>query len=114
MNLLLINALCALPIAQPTVLPPTPEKAAIRAVVKANTEFAVDLHLQLRGQPGNLCYSPWSISTVLAMTSAGAQGRTLDQMTKTLHLPEAQLTHPGMAALLRQMVARGYLRVNPA
>jgi serpin B len=85
------------------------EKDALQAVVKGNTEFALDLHRQVCPQPSNLCYSPWSISTVLAMTSAGAQGRTLEQMSGVLHLPDASLTHPGVAAILRQMkVQHGY------
>jgi serpin B len=37
------------------------------------------------------------------MTSAGAQGRTLEEMTKTLHLPSPKLTHEGTGALTRQM-----------
>lgn len=79
------------------------EIGAVLAVVKGNTAFASDLHRELGRTPGNLCFSPWSISTVLAMTSAGADGQTLAQMNKTLHLPEARLTHPGFAALLKQM-----------
>ena len=90
------------------------EKVAVHAVVKGNTEFALELHQQLRQRPGNICYSPWSISTVLAMTSAGAQGRTLEQLNKTLHLPPAQLTHTGVAALLRQMKVQNGYELNAA
>lgn len=112
MNSILLPVLCSLHVVafQPSPTPQaTIEKSAVRAVVKANTEFAVDLHQQLRQEPGNFCFSPWSISTVLTMTTAGARERTLEQMVKTLHLPDAQLTHPGSAALLRQMKSqRGY------
>ncbi|MGO8765105.1 MAG: serpin family protein [Limisphaerales bacterium] len=69
-------------------------------VVVGNTGFAVDLYGQLRTQAGNLCFSPYSISTALAMTSGGARGETAEQMARTLHfdLPPAEL-HPAFAAL---------------
>ncbi len=54
-------------------------------VVSGNTEFAFELYQQLRGEEGNLFYSPYSISTALAMTYAGARGETAAQMAETLH-----------------------------
>jgi hypothetical protein len=50
------------------------------AVLKANTRFACDLYERLRVRDGNLFFSPFSISTALAMTSAGARGETLAEM----------------------------------
>src|SRR5262249_10274368 len=38
-------------------------------------------------ETGNLFLSPFSISTALGMASAAARGKTLDEMTKVLHLP---------------------------
>jgi serpin B len=61
-------------------------------VVEGNNRFALDLYGHLRGQPGNLFFSPNSISTALAMTYAGARGETEAQMARTLHFggdPEA-------------------------
>ena len=57
-----------------------------QALVDGNTAFACDLYAQLRSQPGNLFFSPYSISTALAMTCAGARGDTEKQMTQVLHL----------------------------
>jgi serpin B len=51
-----------------------------------NTMFALDLYGQLRKEPGNLFLSPFSISTALAMTAAGARGQTLAEMLKVLRL----------------------------
>jgi len=70
--------------------------------VKGNNAFAVELYGQLRSQPGNLFFSPESISTALAMTYAGARGQTATEMANVLHftLPPERL-HPAMAALLK-------------
>lgn len=68
--------------------------------VADNTAFALALYRQLRPAERNLVFSPYSISTALAMTYAGARGETEQQMARTLHfsLPQAQL-HPAFNAL---------------
>jgi len=60
------------------------------AVVKGNNKFALELYGKLRDREGNLFFSPYSISTALAMTYAGAQGETESQMAKVLHFPTRQ------------------------
>lgn len=59
-------------------------------VVQGNNEFALKLYAGLRAQEGNLFLSPYSISTALAMTYAGARGRTEAQMAEVLHFPTAR------------------------
>jgi serpin B len=72
-------------------------------VVEGNSEFALDLYARLRQRPGNLFLSPYSISTALAMTYAGAQGETAAEMAKTLHFRlESDRLHAAFAALIRQ------------
>jgi serpin B len=51
-------------------------------------EFATDLYGKLRAEKGNLFFAPFSISTALAMTAAGAKGNTLAEMNQVLHLPQ--------------------------
>ncbi|MCJ7733450.1 MAG: hypothetical protein MUP11_02785, partial [Anaerolineales bacterium] len=46
----------------------------------ANTSFALDLYQRLSSRQGNLFYSPYSISSALAMTYAGAEGKTAREM----------------------------------
>ena len=58
----------------------------VRTVVEGNTTFALDLYCELRTAEGNLFFSPYSISTALAMTYAGARRRTADQIARALHL----------------------------
>jgi len=60
-------------------------KSSIAPVVKGNTAFAMDLYQRERGEAGNLFYSPYSISTALAMTLAGARGQTEQEMARVLH-----------------------------
>lgn len=60
-----------------------------RALVSGNTAFGCDLYGALRGEAGNLFLSPFSVSTALAMTAAGARGATFAEMEKVLHLPKA-------------------------
>jgi serine protease inhibitor len=69
----------------------TPE---IKAAVDGNTAFALDLYQKLKDRPGNLFFSPYSISTVLAMTYAGARGQTETEMSKVLHFNLAQTNLP--------------------
>lgn len=52
-----------------------------------NTAFALDLYARLAKEEGNLFFSPYSISTALAMTYAGARGDTATQMSDVLRFP---------------------------
>ena len=74
--------------------------AEVDSVIKGNTEFALNLYEKLKGKKGNLFFSPYSISTALAMTYGGARGKTATQMAKTLcfKLDQAQL-HPAFAKM---------------
>jgi serpin B len=83
----------------------------VAAVVKGNNEFAFDLYAQIRAREGNLFFSPGSISTALAMTSAGARGDTAKEMNQALHftLPPDRL-HPAFAELLKELNGQGKKR----
>lgn len=87
----------------------SPSSPDVAAVVKGSNQFAFDLYTKLRSEePGNLFFSPQSISTALAMTYAGARGETASQMASVLHfdLPPDKL-HPAQAALLSYWNALG-------
>ena len=53
----------------------------------ATNHLAVDLHRQLATGNENLCVSPYSIESALAMTFAGADGETRSEMARVLHFP---------------------------
>src|ERR1700723_1607982 len=57
----------------------------VHQLAQDNSAFAFDLYDQLSGTEGNLFFSPYSVSTALAMTYGGARGETESQMAKTLH-----------------------------
>jgi serpin B len=96
-------------------MPPTTSISAPAAdqseAVKGSNAFAVDLYGRLSTKPGNLFFSPESISTAFAMTYAGAHGQTATEMARVFHftLPPARL-HPAIGALLAGMNAphQGY------
>jgi serpin B len=79
-----------------------------RLLIEGNTAFAFDLYQQLRGEDGNLFYSPHSISVALAMTYAGARGETAEQMSNTLHfLLEQEGLHAALNWLDTELAKRG-------
>lgn len=71
-----------------------------------NADFAWSLYRQLATQKGNLFLSPHSISTALAMTSAGAKGETDQEMMQALHLQPPAQRHAGFGALARTLQTR--------
>jgi serpin B len=57
----------------------------VEALVRGNNAFAFDLYSVVSSREGNLFVSPYSISSALAMTYAGARGNTAAQMADVLH-----------------------------
>ncbi len=73
-------------------------------LVAGNNAFAFDLLGELSKEEGNIFFSPFSISTALAMTYAGAAGETADEMAAALHFPEdGSGLHPSYGALLTSL-----------
>ena len=52
--------------------------------VSAVNEFAIDIYRELAAESGNIFFSPYSITSALAMTYAGAAGDTAAEMAKAL------------------------------
>jgi serpin B len=63
------------------------EKMNNKIIIDGNNKFALELFAKLQSTKGNLFFSPYSISTALAMTHAGARNETESQMAGTLHYP---------------------------
>ena len=75
-----------------------------RAAASATNELGVDLYRKLATEDGNLCLSPYSIESALAMTFAGADGKTRTEMARVLHFPEnGDEIHSSFAALQKSL-----------
>ncbi len=64
-----------------------------------NNQFALQMYGALSGQEGNLFFSPYSISSALAMVYGGARANTADEMKKTLHFTDGEKVHAQFARL---------------
>jgi serpin B len=100
----MLFSLLAVPLLLAPAAPAADGRANRATVVKGNNQFALDLYRQLHSEKGNLFFSPYSISTALAMTYAGARNQTAEQMAKTLHftLDNADL-HPAFGLLIHEI-----------
>lgn len=81
-------------------------KDGVTQVVKANNQFAIDLYQQLNNHPkpanSNLFFSPFSLSTAMAMLYNAANGETKSQIQKTFHYPALAVLNSNSAALYNQ------------
>jgi serpin B len=97
---------------------PANEEADMKRLADGNNAFAYDLYASLQREEGNLFFSPYSISTALAMTYSGARGETAKQMAETLHFAlEPASLHPAFAALakhLQEVQKKGDIALNIA
>ncbi len=75
-------------------------------LVQGNTAFAAKLYRELGAKEGNLFFSPYSISSALGMTYAGARGNTEKEMKDVLHFPLDQADlHPAFKKLNKKLTA---------
>jgi serpin B len=81
--------LCAVVIAAVALQARASEGTEMKQLVEGNTAFALQLYGTLRSTEGNLVLSPYSISSALAMTYAGARGQTAQQMEQALHFDQS-------------------------
>ena len=92
------------PLTEVKTLNSTPE--GIAEVVTANNQFAIAMYQQINGQPDqadkNVFFSPYSLSTAMAMVYAAAEGETKAQIQKTFHYPAPAILNPNSAALYNQ------------
>jgi serpin B len=90
---------------QPNLSPDT------AALAKGDNAFATDLYQRLSSNDGNLFFSPYSISNALAMTYAGARGKTADDMAATLKFPfQGNRLNAAFAGLVQDLDRKGEKR----
>lgn len=80
------------------------DKISSKQLAKSNNDFALKLYDALKVDDENLFFSPYSISTALAMTYAGAKGKTKTEMAKVLefHLSGDSL-HAGFSQISSEL-----------
>ncbi len=72
----------------------------IQEVVTANNQFAFDLYSEFgKTESGNIFYSPYSISSALAMTYEGAREKTAEEMKSVFYFPETNTLRTNFAAI---------------
>ena len=78
----------------------------ITQVINANNQFAIAMYKQINGQTEqadkNVFFSPYSLSTAMAMLYAAAEGETKAQIQKTFYYPSMDILNPNSAALYNQ------------
>ncbi|MGB7538042.1 MAG: serpin family protein [Anaerolineales bacterium] len=91
----------------PRDISPQVADADLAELVRGNNEFAFALYPQLSAGGENVFYSPYSISIALAMTYAGAKGRTAEEMAQALHYTLSQdRLHPAFNKLALELESR--------
>ena len=94
------------------------EQTEEEILVQDNSSFAIDLYEKLRASDGNIFFSPYSISTALAMTYAGARGNTEEEMAKTLRFSlDQESLHPAFANIesrLNKLQKAGNVKLSVA
>ncbi len=99
-----------LPLAAMAQTSMTPDSATVDRdeVARGNNVFATTLYGQLRNTSDNVFLSPESISIAMALTYAGARGKTAEEIANTLHFTlDRTRLHSAMAMLLRDINAGG-------
>lgn len=94
------------------------EQTNERILVQDNSAFAMDLYQKLRASDGNIFFSPYSISTALAVTYAGARGNTEKELAKTLRFSlDQENLHPAFAQVesrLNRLQKAGNIKLSVA
>ena len=98
-----------LPLPEKSAPKPAPAKSAepsaeVQATAAGSNAFAFELYRELIKSKDNLLFSPYSISSALGMTYAGAQGKTKKQMQAVLHLGDDATVHRGFGELNRALI----------
>ncbi len=76
----------------------------LKTLVTTNNHFALELYRRMQHFEGNIFFSPYSISSALAMTYAGARESTRSQMATALgYTVDDELIHEGFKSLAEIM-----------
>ncbi len=78
--------------------------AGINLAINANNQVALDIYSKLKNENGNIFFSPYSISTALAMVYEGARGKTAEEIRSVFHFSaDSNLRRPAFAAIYEDL-----------
>ena len=83
-----------------------PDHAMLAPTALANSSLGTDLYRVLAGRDGNFVFSPFAVSTGLAMAGAGAAGSTAEQLAVIQHLTPGLDLDAGLNTLGQQLATR--------
>lgn len=76
----------------------------VQGVVDANNEFAFEFYSELsKTEQGNIFYSPYSISSALAMVYEGAREQTANEIKNVFHFPSNNILRPNFASIYNNL-----------
>lgn len=93
------GVLLAIVLTAPLPAPGEASAADTQSVVTGNNAFATGLYRELGATEGNQFFSPYSISSAMGMTYAGARGNTAHEIKETLQF---QLDQTGLNAAFKK------------
>ena len=80
----------------------------VNTIADANNQFAFELYNKYKSEESNIFFSPYSISTSLAMTYDGAKGKTAEEMQSVFHIPEdANIRRSNFAKIYNEINKKG-------
>jgi len=85
-KIITILSSCMLPLFSADALQNNNFHPSIEELVNSNTTFAISLYNKIKIPEDNLIFSPYSISTILAISYLGASENTEKELKKALHL----------------------------
>merc|ERR1719153_142675 len=85
-----------------------------KIVNHSNDKFSTKLYDLLRRKYQNLVFSPFSISSVMAMLSAGAKGETLHQINKGLFFPPSPTLQAEYKSIIPAIRSTEYFTIEIA
>jgi len=87
---------------------PRDKNADVDRAVRDANRAAFDLYRELARRDGNLVFSPFGVSTAMAMLYAGAKGNTAAEIEKAMHFSLGQEgLHPAYKKILKSLKRRG-------
>ena len=72
----------------------------VKMVSEAERRFSRSLYTELKKEEGNILFSPYGVTAVLAMLCEGARGETREMMRRVMFLPEQDTVKRGYSDLI--------------